>query len=43
MRDALAWIPLYQAQDLYGVNDRLSGFGPDVRGVNVNVANWSVE
>lgn len=43
MRDSLAWIPLYQAQDLYGVNARLSGFGPDVRGVNPNVANWSVE
>ncbi len=42
MRDLLAWIPLYQAQDLYGVNERLVGFGPDVRGVNVNVANWSL-
>ena len=43
MRENLAWIPLYQAQDLYGVNARLSGFQPDVRGVNPNVANWSVE
>ena len=42
MRDMLAWIPLYQAQDLYGVNDRLVGFGPDVRRVNVNVARWSL-
>src|SRR5690606_34634469 len=42
MRESLAWIPLYQAQELYGSNVRLSGFGPDVRGVNVNVANWSV-
>lgn len=42
MREELAWIPLYQAQDLYGVNERLVGFGPDVRGVNVNVARWSV-
>lgn len=42
MREELAWIPLYQAQDLYGVNERLLGFGPDVRGVNVNVARWSV-
>lgn len=42
MRDMLAWIPLYQAQDLYGVNERLSGFGPDVRGVNVNVHRWSL-
>jgi peptide/nickel transport system substrate-binding protein len=42
MREMLAWVPLYQAQDLYGVNERLSGFGPDVRGVNVNVARWSV-
>ena len=43
MRDSLAWIPLYQSQDLYGVNARLSGFKPDVRGVNPNLANWSVE
>ena len=43
MRENLAWIPLYQAQDLYGVGARLSGFQPDVRGVNPNVANWSVE
>jgi ABC-type transport system substrate-binding protein len=42
MRDMLAWIPLYQAQDLYGVNERLVGFGPDVRRVNVNVARWSL-
>lgn len=42
MRETLAWVPLYQAQDLYGVSERLSGFGPDVRGVNVNVARWSV-
>jgi peptide/nickel transport system substrate-binding protein len=42
MRDMLAWIPLYQAQDLYGVNERLAGFGPDVRGVNVNVHRWSL-
>ena len=43
MRENLAWIPLYQAQDLYGSSSRLSGFQPDVRGVNPNVANWSVE
>lgn len=43
MRDALAWIPLYQSQDLYGVSAGLTGFQPDVRGVNPNVANWSVE
>ena len=42
MRAMLAWIPLYQAQDLYGVNERLVGFGPDVRGVNVNVHRWSL-
>lgn len=42
MRDMLAWVPLYQAQELYGVNQRLVGFGPDVRGVNVNVARWSL-
>ena len=42
MRESLAWIPLSQAQDLYGVNERLTGFEPDVRGVNVNVARWSV-
>lgn len=42
MSESLAWIPLYQAQELYGANARLQGFGPDVRGVNVNVANWSV-
>jgi peptide/nickel transport system substrate-binding protein len=42
MREMLAWIPLYQAQDLYGVSSRLNGFGPDVRGVNVNVASWSL-
>jgi peptide/nickel transport system substrate-binding protein len=42
MRDMLAWIPLYQAQDLYGVNQRLVGFGPDVRRVNVNVTRWSL-
>lgn len=42
MRESLAWIPLYQAQDLYGVNERLVGFEPDVRGVNVNVARWSL-
>lgn len=43
MRASLAWVPLYQAQDLYGVAERLDGFGPDVRGVNVNVAGWSVD
>lgn len=42
MRESLAWIPLYQAQELYGVGPRLQGFSPDVRGVNANVANWSV-
>ena len=42
MRDLLAWVPLYQAQDLYGANERLVGFGPDVRGVNVNVARWAL-
>jgi peptide/nickel transport system substrate-binding protein len=42
MRDMLAWVPLYQAQDLYGVNRRLEGFAPDVRRVNVNVARWSL-
>ena len=42
MRSMLAWIPLYQAQDLYGVSERLVGFAPDVRGVNVNVARWSL-
>lgn len=42
MRDLLAWVPLYQAQDLYGANERLAGFGPDVRGVNVNVARWAL-
>ena len=42
MRQSLAWVPLYQAQELYGNNVRLSGFQPDVRGVNANVANWSV-
>ncbi|MEX2502008.1 MAG: ABC transporter substrate-binding protein [Trueperaceae bacterium] len=42
MREMLAWIPLYQAQDLYGVSEDLLGFGPDVRGVNVNVVNWSL-
>ena len=42
MREMLAWIPLYQAQDLYGVGDRLVGFAPDVRGVNVNVHRWSI-
>ncbi len=42
MRESLAWVPLYQAQELYGVGARLEGFQPDVRGVNANVANWSV-
>ncbi|MDF1522398.1 MAG: ABC transporter substrate-binding protein [Trueperaceae bacterium] len=42
MRDLLAWVPLYQAQDLYGANERLVGFGPDVRGINVDVARWSL-
>lgn len=42
MRDSLAWVPLYQAQELYGNGARLSGFKPDVRGVNSNVANWTV-
>ncbi len=43
MRQSLAWIPLYQAQDLYGVAARLHGFGPDIRGVNPNVARWYVQ
>ncbi len=43
MRDSLDWIPLYQAQDLYGVSDGLAGFQPDIRGVNPNVARWSLK
>jgi peptide/nickel transport system substrate-binding protein len=43
MRASLDWIPLYQAQDLYGVSDSLAGFQPDIRGVNPNVARWSLK
>ena len=43
MRDNLDWIPLYQAQDLYGVSAKLHGFQPDIRGVNPNVAHWYLQ
>ena len=40
MREDLPWIPLYQQQDLYANQTRLQGFGPDIRGVNVNATKW---
>ncbi len=43
MRDQLPWIPLTQAQALYGNQTRLHNFAPDIRGVNVNVARWWVQ
>ncbi|GGR22293.1 ABC transporter substrate-binding protein [Deinococcus ruber] len=43
MRDQLPWIPLTQAQALYGSQTRLHNFAPDIRGVNVNVARWWVQ
>lgn len=43
MREQLPWIPLTQAQALYGNQARLHNFAPDIRGVNVNVTNWWVE
>ncbi len=43
MRDQLPWIPLTQAQALYGNQTRLHNFAPDIRGVNVNVTKWWVQ
>ncbi|AZI44997.1 hypothetical protein EHF33_19040 (plasmid) [Deinococcus psychrotolerans] len=43
MRDQLPWIPLTQAQALYGNQTRLHNFAPDIRGVNVNVMKWWVQ
>ncbi|OLV16927.1 ABC transporter substrate-binding protein [Deinococcus marmoris] len=43
MRDQLPWIPLTQAQALYGNQTRLHNFAPDIRGVNVNVTRWWVQ
>lgn len=43
MRQQLPWIPLTQAQSLYGSRARLHNFAPDVRGVNVNVTKWWVD
>ncbi len=43
MREQLPWIPLTQAQALYGSQTRLHNFAPDIRGVNVNVTTWWVE
>lgn len=43
MRAQLPWIPLTQPQTLYGKQPRLHNFGPDIRGVNVNVSTWWVD
>ncbi|MEM7736462.1 MAG: ABC transporter substrate-binding protein [Deinococcota bacterium] len=43
MRADLPWIPLYQQQDIYASGPRLQGFGPDIRGVNVNATNWWIQ